>query len=257
MSNLSGLGKRLPFTSLPDRPQRLLKAYPHLTALYVELARRCGPRASVRVRQSVLAAELGCDERTVRRHTKALKDLGLIEVRRTRRTAYTWLPDHRHYARDIEAYRNRAAAHMEGTHPQAAHMDRTPAHMDRTPDRTRPDTDVLSRQDTDVLSIDLDVLDLDVPSSRRPEGQAASDDGTRTAPAAAVHRDDGRQPPPWSNARADQLAPLATVVAHVVQQMHPDDPTRPLDAPDWDVHEDCGWTFRHPKHQPCIEARTA
>lgn len=237
MSNVTGLGTRMRFTSLPDRPQRLLKAYRHLVPLYVELARRSGPRAFVQVRQSVIAESLGMDVRTVRRHTAELKSLGLIEVRRTRRTAFTWLPDHSAYARDWEAYRERAEANRLAGYPQ--HMDRTGAHMDRTPNPVRQDTDVLSRQDTNVLSIDLEVSSIEVPSSRRPEGQAASDDGT------------------FGNHRSDGLTALAPSYKPK-RRYDVYDPTRPDEAEDTDVHEDCQWTFGHPRHiRECVEARTA
>ena len=99
-----------PFTAVPERPRRLLKPHRTAYAVYTELLARCGPTASVRVRQTTIAASLGVHPNTIGTAIALLKSTGLVEVRQTRGTAYYWLPDHPAYASDLAEYEERKTA---------------------------------------------------------------------------------------------------------------------------------------------------
>ena len=193
------------FVAVTDRARRLLQGKPRAAQVYTDLLARSGPRASVPVRQSTVATALGVHVNTVKRAVQVLTDLGLVEVRRTRGTAYYWLPEHPGYAADLDAYEARKAAnaakkaggpHMEAQHP----------HIDPQHDGHGSTTDCGSGTTTDCGSISIDVPSYEgitnrcsPPPGARPSGPSApSGDEAGGADSARPDADQPTRPSTWA-----------------------------------------------------------
>ena len=150
-------------------------AYARAALVLSYLGKRAGHRAHIKVRQSFMAEKLGVSERTVKRAIQILKDLDLVVVQRTRRTAIYRLKFHPRYGDEMIEYLDRKEA-------KAAREAAPPA----------VEVEVVEVEAPEVEAVEVEVVEDQVPEVELDEVTARGLAACRDALARAdARRDQG------------------------------------------------------------------
>ena len=199
------------FVALTADAQARLQGKPgRVWAVYAYLLKKAGPRAQAQLGTDAIRKATGLSLRSTERSIADLKRLGLLEVKRTHRRAFRWMPLHPGYDADHAEYLLKKARNEErkAAAQGAPHMEPPHPHMEPPIDDVRTANSGGSGSATGGGSMSIDVSSsyeeekpnrCSPPPGARPSGPSApSGDEAGGADSARPDADQPTRPPTWA-----------------------------------------------------------